>query len=61
MGVSGLGLPGTAEHNGITKRVRFSYKANSRSILEGDGPSFFDFEVEEEYAIIFLESSLETS
>ena len=60
-GVSGLGRPGTEEHNGMTKRVRFSYKANSRSMREGDGPFTFDFDVAEEYAIIFLESSLPTS
>ena len=45
----------------MTNRVRFSYKAKSRSILEGEGPSALDLEVEEEYAIIFLESSLPTS
>lgn len=45
----------------MTKRVRFSYNAKSRSILEGDGPFALDFEVAEEYAIIFLESSLPTS
>lgn len=60
-GVSGFGLPGTAEHNGITKRVRFSYSANSRSILEGEGPFTFDLEVAEEYATIFFESSFPTS
>ena len=45
----------------MTKRVRFSYKAKSRSILDGDGPLALDLEVEEEYAIIFLESSFPTS
>lgn len=60
-GVSGFGLPGTEEQRGMTKRVRFSYNAKSRSILEGDGPFALDFEVAEEYAIIFLESSLPTS
>lgn len=60
-GVSGLVLPGTAEHRGMTNRVRFSYNAKSRSILEGEGPFSLDLEVEEEYAIIFLESSLPTS
>lgn len=44
-GVSGLGLPGTAEQSGMTNRVRFSYKANSRNIFEGDGPTTVDFEV----------------
>ncbi len=47
-GVSGLGLPGTAEHRGMTKRVRFSYKAKSRSILDGDGPLVLDLEAAEE-------------
>lgn len=60
-GVSGLGLPGTAEHKGITKRVRFSYSAKSRSILDGEGPFSFDLEVAEEYATIFFESSFATS
>lgn len=45
----------------MTNRVRFSYNAKSRSILEGDGPFSLDLELEEEYAIIFLESSLPTS
>lgn len=45
----------------MMNRVRFSYSAKSRSILEGDGPLTLDFEAEEEYANIFLESSLPTS
>lgn len=45
----------------MTNRVRFSYNAKSRSILDGDGPLTLDLEPEEEYAIIFLESSLLTS
>ncbi len=47
-GVSGLGLPGTAEQSGITNRVRFSYKANNLSILDGDGPLSFDLDVDDE-------------
>ena len=47
-GVSGFGRPGTAEQSGITKRVRFSYSAKSRSMREGEGPLTLDFEVEEE-------------
>lgn len=35
IGVSGLGRPGIAEHNGSTKRQRFSYSANSLSIFHG--------------------------
>ena len=45
----------------MTKRVRFSYSANKRSIREGDGLLTLDLDVAEEYAIIFLESSLPTS
>ena len=60
-GVSGLGLPGTAEQSGMTNRVRFSYKAKSRNIFEGDGPTTVDFDVADEYANIFLELSLPTS
>lgn len=60
-GDSGLGRPGTAEQRGMTKRVKFSYSANKRSIREGDGPLALDFEVADEYAIIFFESSLPTS
>lgn len=44
-GVSGLGLPETAEHKGMTKRVRFSYRAKRRSILDGEGPLALDVEV----------------
>lgn len=46
-GVSGLGRPGTAEQSGSTKRVRFSYRANSRSVLDGAGPDTLDLEVAE--------------
>lgn len=45
----------------MTNRVRFSYSAKSRSILEGEEPLALDLEVEEEYAIIFFESNLPTS
>lgn len=45
----------------MTNLVRFSYRANRRSILEGEGPLILDFEVEDEYAIIFFESSFPTS
>ncbi len=60
-GVSGLGRPGTDEHRGMIKRVRFSYNANKRSMREGDGPFTLDLDVAEEYAIIFFESNLATS
>lgn len=60
-GVSGLGLFGTAEQSGMTNLVRFSYKANSLNIFEGDGPATADFEFAEAYATIFLELSLLTS
>ena len=45
----------------MTKRVRFSYSANSRSIRDGEGPFIFDFDVAEEYAIIFFASNFPTS
>ena len=48
----------------MTKRVRFSYRAKSRSILaelEAFAEVDFDLEVEDEYASIFLELSLWTS
>ena len=32
----------------MTKRVRFSYKANNRSIREGDGPLTLDLDVADE-------------
>lgn len=32
----------------MTNRVRFSYRAKRRSILEGDGPLTLDFDVEDE-------------
>ena len=61
-GDSGLGLPGAAVHNGMTNLVRFSYRANNRSMLVGECcPFALDFEVDEVYAIIFLESNLPTS
>lgn len=47
-GDSGLGRPGTAEQRGITKRVRFSYSAKSRSILVGVALLCFDLDVDEE-------------
>ena len=45
----------------MTNRVRFSYRAKSRSIREGDGPFPLDLEVDEVYASIFFESNLPTS
>ena len=45
----------------MTKRVRFSYRAKSRSILVGEGPLTLALDVEELYATIFFESSLLTS
>lgn len=60
-GVSGLGLPGIAEHSGKTNRVIFSYRANNRKVLDGAGPLMLDFEVTDAYAAIFLEFSFPTS
>lgn len=40
-----MGLSGTAEQSGMTKRVRFSYKANKRNIFEGAGPLTEDLDV----------------
>lgn len=54
-GVSGLGRPGTAEQSGMTKRVKFSYNANSRRLAT------VDFEGIDVYAAIFLEFSFPTS
>lgn len=48
IGVSGFGRPGTAEQRGMTKRIRFSYSAKSRSILGGVAPLALVFEVDEE-------------
>ena len=42
----------------MTKRVKFSYRANNRSILIGVVPVCLDFVVDEEYAVILFESSL---
>lgn len=46
-GVSGFGLPGTAEHSGKTNRVRFSYRANKRRVFEGAGLDTLDLEAAE--------------
>lgn len=54
-GVSGFGRPGTAEQSGMTKRVRFSYNANSRRLAT------VDFEPVAIYAAIFFEFSFPTS
>lgn len=47
-GVSGKGRPGISEQRGRTKLVKFSYRANRRSILAGifDCTDWFFDEVE---------------
>ena len=60
MGVSGFGRPGAMEQSGMTKRVRFSYRAISRSSFAGVFPSvcarLYVVSVDRSYAATAFES-----